>query len=44
MILPKITPIINDEELKSRIGYSKPECHTTWHRARHHSLRDVENI
>ena len=40
--LPKITPIINDEELKSRIGYSKPECHTTWHRARHHSLRDVE--
>ena len=33
---------LNDEELKSRIGYSKPECHTTWHRARHHSLRDVE--
>lgn len=28
--------------MKSRIGYSKPSCRTTWHKARHHSLRDVE--
>ena len=40
--LPKILPIIDSKDLKSRIGYSKPSCRTTWHKARRHSLRDVE--
>jgi DNA (cytosine-5)-methyltransferase 1 len=40
--LPKIYPIINDETIPSRVGYTNPECKTTWHKARHHSLRDVE--
>ena len=40
--LPKIYPIINDNTSPKRIGYTKPECTTTWHSARHHSLRDVE--
>lgn len=40
--LPPIYPIINDSSSPRRISYTKPESHTTWHRARHHSLRDVE--
>ena len=40
--LPAIYPIIDTESSSRRIGYTKPECSTTWHRARHHSLRDVE--
>ena len=40
--LPPIYPIINDRASTNRIGYTKPECSTTWHRARHHSLRDIE--
>lgn len=40
--LPKILPIIDSKDLKSRIGYSEPSCRTTWHKARRHSLRDVE--
>ncbi len=39
--LPPIYPLINNTS-KNRIGYTKPECNTTWHRARHHSLRDIE--
>lgn len=40
--LPGIYPIIGENASPHRIGYTKPECSTTWHRARHHSLRDVE--
>lgn len=40
--LPAIYPIINEHSSPKRIGYTKPECFTTWHNARHHSLRDVE--
>ena len=40
--LPAIHPIINEHSSPKRIGYTKPECFTTWHNARHHSLRDVE--
>ena len=40
--LPPIYPIIDEETSPRRVGYTKPECHTSWHRARHHSLRDVE--
>ncbi len=40
--LPPIYPIINEGTSPGRIDYTKPECHTSWHRARHHSLRDVE--
>ena len=40
--LPPIYPIINEDSSPRRIGYTKPECDTSWHRARHHSLRDVE--
>lgn len=40
--LPKIYPIIDEDAKPSRIGYTSPKCKTTWHRARHHSLRDVE--
>ena len=40
--LPPIYPIINEKSTPRRIGYTKPECSTSWHRARHHSLRDVE--
>lgn len=40
--LPKIYPIINEKASTARIGYTKPECKATWHKARHHSLRDVE--
>lgn len=40
--LPAIYPIINEHSSPKRIGYTKPECSTTWHNARHHSLRDVE--
>lgn len=40
--LPPIYPIINENTAPKRVGYTKPECTTTWHIARHHSLRDVE--
>ncbi len=40
--LPKIFPIIGEATSPRRIEYSIPECKTTWHKARHHSLRDVE--
>lgn len=40
--LPGIYPIINEDSSTKRIGYTMPECKTSWHRARHHSLRDVE--
>ncbi len=40
--LPPIYPIINEDTSPRRIGYTKPECDISWHRARHHSLRDVE--
>ena len=40
--LPGIYPIINEKTSPKRIGYTKPECNTTWHSARHHCLRDVE--
>lgn len=40
--LPPIYPIIDENSSPRRIGYTKPECTISWHRARHHSLRDVE--
>ena len=40
--LPKIYPIINDDSSITRIEYTVPKCKTTWHKARRHSLRDVE--
>lgn len=40
--LPAIYPIINENSSPLRIEYTKPECNTSWHRARHHSLRDIE--
>lgn len=40
--LPGIYPIINEKTSPKRVGYTKPECNTTWHSARHHCLRDVE--
>lgn len=40
--LPKLYPIINEKTSMSRIGYSKPECNISWHKARHHNLRDIE--
>lgn len=40
--LPPIYPVINKNSLPRRIGYTIPKCHTSWHRARHHSLRDIE--
>ena len=40
--LPAIYPKITEKTSLKRIGYTKPECHITWHRARHHSFRDVE--
>lgn len=40
--LPKIYPVINENANPKRVGYTKPESKTTWHYARHHSLRDVE--
>lgn len=40
--LPPVYPIINEGASPRKIGYTKPECHASWHRARHHSLRDVE--
>lgn len=40
--LPPIYPIMNENTSPKRVGYTKPECTTTWHIARHHSLRDVE--
>lgn len=40
--LPPIYPIINEDSSPQRIKYTEPECQTTWHRARHHNLRDVE--
>ena len=40
--LPKIYPIIDEKSSPARIGYTKPKCNITWHKARHHSLRDIE--
>ena len=40
--LPPIYPIINKNTSPKRVEYTKPESTTTWHIARHHSLRDVE--
>lgn len=40
--LPAAYPLINKPSLSGRISYSKPECSTTWHTARRHSLRDIE--
>lgn len=40
--LPCIYPMLHELVNPQRIGYSRPDCHTTWHNARHHSLRDVE--
>ena len=40
--LPCIYPILQEPVNPRRIGYTRPDCHTTWHYARHHSLRDVE--
>lgn len=40
--LPKIYPVINENTNPKRVSYTKPESKTTWHYARHHSLRDVE--
>lgn len=40
--LPAIYPLVAEAKSPLRIGYTKPECNTSWHRARHHSLRDVE--
>lgn len=40
--LPAIYPIINENTSPNRVGYTIPDCETTWHRARHHSLRDIE--
>lgn len=40
--LPALYPVITEKTSPRRIGYTKPECNISWHRARHHSLRDVE--
>lgn len=40
--LPALYPIIDKPSNVGRIGYTKPTCHTTWHNARRHSLRDIE--
>ncbi len=40
--LPAIYPIITVLSSPLRIEYTTPACHTTWHRARHHSIRDIE--
>ena len=40
--LPALYPIIDEPSPSGRISYTKAECRTTWHRARKHSLRDIE--
>lgn len=40
--LPAAYPLIDKPSPSGRISYSKPECETTWHTARRHSLRDIE--
>lgn len=40
--LPAAYPLINNPSQSGRISYSKPECKSTWHTARKHSLRDIE--
>ena len=40
--LPAIYPITGEKASPQRISYTRPDCKTTWHRARRHSLRDVE--
>lgn len=40
--LPPAYPLIDNPSPSGRISYSKPECETTWHAARKHSLRDIE--
>lgn len=40
--LPPIYPILSGNISHNRIEYQQPDCSVTWHRARHHSLRDIE--
>ncbi len=40
--LPALYPITDEPSPSGRISYTKAECRTTWHRARKHSLRDIE--
>lgn len=40
--LPAAYPLIDKPSPSGRISYLKPECKTTWHTARRHSLRDIE--
>jgi DNA (cytosine-5)-methyltransferase 1 len=40
--LPAAYPIIDGQTPGKRITFTKPECNTTWHVARRHSLRDIE--
>jgi DNA (cytosine-5)-methyltransferase 1 len=40
--LPALYPITDKPSPSGRISYTKAECRTTWHRARKHSLRDIE--
>lgn len=40
--LPPIYPILDGRISHNRIEYRQPDCSVTWHRARHHSLRDIE--
>ena len=40
--LPPAYPVIEGSKPGKRITFTKPECDTTWHVARRHSLRDIE--
>lgn len=40
--LPALYPVTGSPSPSGRIGFTKPDCHTTWHNARRHSLRDIE--
>ncbi|MDF2943889.1 MAG: DNA-cytosine methyltransferase [Herbinix sp.] len=40
--LPAAYPLIDKPSPSGRISYSKPDCKTTWHIARRHSIRDIE--
>ncbi len=40
--LPAAYPIIDAQLPGKRITFTKPECNTTWHVSRRHSLRDIE--
>ena len=39
--LPALYPVTDAPLRSGRIGFTKPDCHTTWHNARRHSLRDI---